>query len=421
MMSPDIRAESSGARERGSRVQQDVGAFVLMSLIAVLAPILAARVAHWIPVPLVVFEILLGVLLGPQGLGLGKHGEFIDTLADFGLATLMFLAGYEIDFGRIAGPPLRRAALGWLLGLGLALGAALLIADSAGEAVYIGAAMATTALGTILPIVRDAELLETPFGRAIMAVGSVGEFGPIVAVALFLSGRSPGRSAAVLLLFAAVTALAIWRAVHAGERDRMRSLVSKTLHSSGQFAVRMMIFVLALMVYIAVELNLDMLLGAFTAGVIGRMLLSGTSTQLQHTVMSKLEAVGFGFLVPVFFINTGLDFDLDALTSQASTLALLPLFLLLFLLLRGGPVALLAEPGTAYTDRAVLGMFGSTQLPMVVAITTIGTENGQLDAGTAAALVGAGMLWVLLFPLIALRLRGDRRAAAGAQPRAESW
>lgn len=402
-------------------MQQDVGAFVLMSLIAVLAPVLAARVAHWIPVPLVVFEILLGVLLGPQGLGLGRHGEFIDTLADFGLATLMFLAGYEIDFGRIAGPPLRRASLGWLLGLGLALAAALLIADSAGEAVYIGAAMATTALGTVLPIVRDAELLETPFGRAIMAVGSVGEFGPIVAVALFLSGRSPARSAIVLLLFAAVTALAIWRASHTRETRRLRSLVSKTLHSSGQFAVRMMIFVLAVMVYIAVELGLDMLLGAFTAGVIGRMLLSGTSPQLQRTVMSKLEAVGFGFLVPVFFINTGLDFDLNALTAQASTLALLPLFLLLFLLLRGVPVGLLAEPGTSYTDRTVLAMFGSTQLPMVVAITTIGTENGQLDAGTAAALVGAGMLSVLLFPLIALRLCGDRRAAAGAQPRAESW
>ena len=402
-------------------MQQDVGAFVLMSLIAVLAPVLAARVAHWIPVPLVVFEILLGVLLGPQGLGLGRHGEFIDTLADFGLATLMFLAGYEIDFGRIAGPPLRRASLGWLLGLGLALAAALLIADSAGEAVYIGAAMATTALGTVLPIVRDAELLETPFGRAIMAVGSVGEFGPIVAVALFLSGRSPARSAIVLLLFAAVTALAIWRASHTRETRRLRSLVSKTLHSSGQFAVRMMIFVLAVMVYIAVELGLDMLLGAFTAGVIGRMLLSGTSPQLQRTVMSKLEAVGFGFLVPVFFINTGLDFDLNALTAQASTLALLPLFLLLFLLLRGVPVGLLAEPGTSYTDRTVLAMFGSTQLPMVVAITTIGTENGQLDAGTAAALVGAGMLSVLLFPLIALRLRGERRAAAGAQPRAESW
>ena len=402
-------------------MQQDVGAFVLMTLIAVLAPILAARVAHWIPVPLVVFEILLGVLLGPQGIGLAEHGEFIDTLADFGLATLMFLAGYEIDFGRIAGPPLRRATVGWLLGLGLALGAALLFTDSRSEAVYVGAAMATTALGTILPIVRDAELLDTPFGRAIMAVGSVGEFGPIVAVALFLSGRSPGRSAVVLLLFAAVTSLAIWRASHTRDQARMRSLVSRTLHSSGQFAVRMMIFVLALMVYVAVELGLDMLLGAFTAGVIGRMLLSGNSSQLQHSVMSKLEAVGFGFLVPVFFIDTGLDFDLDALTAQASALALLPLFLMLFLLLRGVPVALLAERGTSFTDRAVLGMFGSTQLPMVVAITTIGTEDGRLAAGTAAALVGAGMLSVLLFPLPALRLRGGASPVHRPRPNAESW
>jgi Kef-type K+ transport system membrane component KefB len=408
-------------RRKGDEVQQDVGAFVLMSVIAVLAPILAAQLAHWIPVPLVVFEIVLGLLLGPQGFGLGKHGEFIDALSDLGLATLMFLAGYEIDFGRISGPPLRRATLGWLIGLGLSLAVAMLIAGNASEAVYVGAAMATTALGTILPIVRDAELLDTPFGRTIMAVGSVGEFGPIVAVALFLSGRSPGRSAGMLLLFAAVTALAIWRASHTRETARMRSLVSKTLHSSGQFAVRMMICVLALMVYVAVELDLDMLLGAFTAGIIGRMLLSSTSPLLQQSVMSKLEAVGFGFLVPVFFINTGLDFDLDALTAHASTLALLPLFLMLFLLLRGGPVALLAEPRTSYTDRAVLGIFGATQLPMVVAITTIGTEAGKLGSGTAAALVGAGMLSVLLFPLIALRLRGETAPAARPGARAESW
>ena len=258
-------------------MDQDVGAFVLMTLIAVLSPVLADRLAPWVPIPLVVFEILLGLLLGPDGLGLGRHGEFIDTMADLGLATLMFLAGYEIDFAEIAGPPLRRAGIGWLLGLLLSLGAALLIADSRGEAVYVGAAMATTALGTILPIVRDAELLETPFGRAIMAVGSVGEFGPIVAVALFLSGRSPGRSAAVLVVFAAVTALAIWHAARRREGGRMRRLVSMTLHTSAQFAVRLMIFVLALMVYVALELGLDMLLGAFTAGIIGRLLLSSTS------------------------------------------------------------------------------------------------------------------------------------------------
>ncbi len=402
-------------------MDKDVGAFVLMSLIAVLAPILADRLSPWIPVPLVVFEILLGLLLGPDGLGLGRHGEFIDTMADFGLATLMFLAGYEIDFAEIAGPPLRRAGIGWLLGLLLSLGAALLIAASAGEAVYVGAAMATTALGTILPIVRDAELLETPFGRAIMAVGSVGEFGPIVAVALFLSGRSPGRSAVVLVVFAAVTALAIWHAARRREGGRMRRLVSMTLHTSAQFAVRMMIFVLALMVYIALELGLDMLLGAFTAGIIGRLLLSSTSGRLQENVMSKLEAVGFGFLVPIFFINTGLDFDLTALTAKASTLALVPLFLGLFLLLRGGPVALLAAPGTTRADRTVLGLFGATQLPMVVAITTIGVQNGELAAGTAAALVGAGMLSVLLFPLIALRLRGGAQAAAARRPSSEAW
>jgi Kef-type K+ transport system membrane component KefB len=399
----------------------DFGAFLLITAIAVAAPMLADRAARWVPVPLVVFEILLGVLLGPQALGLGRHGQLIETLSELGLATLMFLAGYEIDFARVSGAPLRRAAFGWLLCLVLAVCAGMLIGSTVTEGVFIGAAMATTALGTILPIVRDAGELDTPFGATVLAVGAVGEFGPIIAISLFLSGRSPGVSAVVLLIFAGVTALAVRRALRSGRDSRLHGLVARTLRTSGQFAVRLLIFVLVLMVTLAVKLGLDMLLGAFTAGVLGRLLLSGVDEEMQEAVMSKLEAVGFGFFVPIFFVNTGLDFDLDALTGDAGSLLMLPLFFALFLALRGAPTALLAERGTARRDRIGLGLFAATQLPLVVSITTIGVQNKQLDSSLAAALVGVAMLSVLCFPLLALRLRGEPAAAFPARTAAEAW
>ena len=400
-------------------MSSDINAFALIAGIAVLAPILADWSAPRLPVPLVVFEILLGLVLGPSVIGLGAHGELIDTLSDLGLATLMFLAGYEIDFARIAGAPLRRAAVGWLICLGLAIVVGLLVSDTTTTGVLIGAAMATTALGTILPIIRDAGELETPFGSVILAIGAVGEFGPIIAIALFLSGRSPFTSALVLIGFGLVTAFAIYRAASRREDTRMQQLVARTLRTSGQFAVRLLVFCMAAMVTLAVQLGLDMLLGAFTAGVIGRLMLSRVDEDLQEAVMSKLEAVGFGFLVPLFFINTGMDFDLDSLTSSVTALLLLPAFLGLFLLIRGLPTALLAQPGSSTKDRICLGLLSATQLPLVVAITTIGVENHELEPKTAAAMVGAGMLSVLVFPLVALRLRGGADSSV-ALP-AEAW
>ncbi|MFF5492199.1 cation:proton antiporter [Streptomyces aquilus] len=395
------------------------GTLILIMSIAVLAPLLAYGISRWLPVPLVIFEILLGILAGPDALGWAGDGQVIDTLSDLGLAMLIFLAGYEIEFDRVRGATLKRSLWAWLTALvvGLALAATL---TGLSKGVYIGTALTSTALGTVLPVLRDAGDLHTRFGSVMTTFGAVGEFGPIIAIALLLSGRSPGRATAVLAAFALLTAAAVWWATRPRPPWFPR-VIARTLHSSGQFAVRLVVLLLAVMLGISQALGLDTLLGAFAAGMLTRLLLHGAAPESAGPVLEKVEAMGFGFLVPVFYVVTGIEFDLDALLSGGRALLLLPVFLLLFLLVRGLPVYALAPPDLVRRDRRALTLFASTALPLVVAITTIGVDDGVLKTDEAAALVGAAMLSVLLFPLAGLRLRGERRVVEEPLGGAESW
>jgi Kef-type K+ transport system membrane component KefB len=159
-----------------------------------------------------------------------------------------------------------------------------------------------------------------------------------------------------------------------------------------------------------------MLLGAFTAGVLYRLLLSGAPERDMEVIEGKVEALGYGFLVPIFFIYTGVTFDLEALFASGRTLVLVPIFLLLLLVVRGIPSMLAAPPGSRRIDLAATALFGATGLPIIVAVTAIGVDAGDITSGTAAALVGAGMLSVLLFPLIALAIRRRTPDAAKRQP-----
>ncbi len=384
-----------------------IGTMVLVPAIAVAAPLLVRAIGKWVAIPLVVFEIVLGLILGPAMLGWIVPDDFMTLLADFGLAMLFFLAGNEIDFRAIRGRPLSRAAIGWIISLAAGIGLATLLAADLPAAAFIGIALTSTALGTIMPVLRDSGDLGTPFGIAVIALGAVGEFGPLLAISLFLSGRSPLLAAVVLLSFAVIAGIAIWLAAK-GVGKRMHRVITATLHTSGQFAVRLVIFVLLALVALSIVLDLDMLLGAFTAGVLYRLLLSGAPERDVEVVETKLEAVGFGFLVPVFFINTGIAFDLESLFADVRTTVLLPVFLVLLLVVRGLPSLLAAPKGSSRRDLVATALFGATGLPIIVAVTAIGVDNGDLPSGTAAALVGAGMLSVLLFPLIALAIRKGR-------------
>ena len=398
-------------------VDYSLGTLVLIPTIAVIAPLLVRGLGRWVAIPLVVFEIVLGLLFGPAVLGWIQPGPFAQAFSDFGLAMLFFLAGSEIDFRAIRGRPIGRAAIGWIVSLAAGFGIAVLFAPNLGAAAFIAIALTSTALGTIMPVLRDSGDLRTPFGVAVIALGAIGEFGPLLAISLFLSGRSPLVATLVLLGFAVVAAAGIWLATR-DVRHRVHRVITATLHTSGQFGVRLVVLVIMALVTLSLALDLDMLLGAFTAGVIYRLLLSGAPKHDIEMMESKVEAIGYGLFVPIFFIFTGVTFDLEALVSDPRTLALVPIFLVLLLVVRGLPSLLAAPAGSSVRDRAAIGLFGATGLPIIVAVTAIGVEAGDLASGTASALVGAGMLSVLLFPLIALALR-SRSPDAATRTRAD--
>jgi Kef-type K+ transport system membrane component KefB len=330
---------------------------------------------------------------------------------------LMFLAGYEIDFGRIRGRPLRLAVTGWLISLGAGIAIAIaivfllqgsapddLVAHRNAAALVIGLAITTTALGTILPPLRDAGLLHTPLGGRILAVGAMGEFGPIVAVALLLTTDNPARTALLLVGFVALALGGVWLATRK-RPPRLARLVTATLGTSVQLAVRLSMLVVVFMLWVALKLGLDALVGAFSAGVIIKAFFGHGERKEAAVVESKLEGIGFGFLVPFFFVMSGVKLDLKALVSSPVDIATIPVFLVLFLLVRGLPTLVLhRKDELAKAGRNALALFASTQLPMVVVITSIGVEVGAIKESTAAALVTAGMLSVLIFPLLALRM-----------------
>ncbi|MEV1129384.1 cation:proton antiporter [Agromyces sp. NPDC049794] len=391
-----------------------IGTLVLFPAVAVAAPLLVRALSQWVVIPLVVFEIVLGLALGPAMLGWIVPDDLMAFFSDFGLAMLFFLAGNEIDFRAIRGRPLGRAAIGWVISLAAGVGLAALLAPDFASAAFIGIALTSTALGTIMPVLRDSGDLRTPFGIAVIALGAVGEFAPLLAISLFLSGRSPLTAALVLIAFAVVAGGAIWLAARGAGRHLHR-IINATLHTSGQFGVRLVVLVLVALIALSVELELDMLLGAFTAGLLYRLILSGAPPRDIEAIEGKVEALGFGFLVPIFFIATGVTFDLEALVGDIRTLVLLPIFLVLLLVVRGLPSMLAAPRGSNRRDLAATTLFGATGLPIIVAVTAIGVDRGELSSGVAAALVGAGMLSVLLFPLIGLALH-RRSADASSRP-----
>ena len=393
--------------------EETVAALVVIVAVALVAPIVADRLHTWLAMPVVVAEILLGIIVGPAVLGLVSVSEadVISALSDLGLAFLMFLAGYEIDFARIKGRPLRLSVLGWLISLVLGIGTGLLLAATEEAGLVVGLALTTTALGTILPILRDSGQSSTPFGVRVLAVGAVGEFGPILAIAFAFSGERPAHTTVVLVLFAIAGMLAAWVA-RRPRHPRIARLVTATLGTSAQLGVRICVFVVIGMFALAEFLGLDPILGAFVAGIVVHLFLAAGSEHEAEAVLSRLEGIGFGFFIPLFFVVSGVRFDLDALLSDGRALVLLPVFLVLFLLMRGVPTWLLHRNELPDRQPLALGLFAATALPLVVVITSIGVDEGAMLPATAASLVGAGMISVLLFPMFGLRLLSPPAAVA---------
>jgi Kef-type K+ transport system membrane component KefB len=373
----------------------------LIAAVATLAPLISEATDR--RVPSVVLELVGGILIGQQVLALATETPTVSALSGFGLSFLFFMAGYEIEFAEIRGRPLTLAALGWAISLVIALGVAavLLVIGFTLSELLIALALTTTALGTLLPMLQDANLLHTRFGSYILAIGGAGEFLPIVAIALFLSGDNPFESTVLLMAFVFLAAAAVAVALRPTP-PRVVELLGRTLDSSSQLPIRIAMLLIALLVWVASELGLDILLGAFVAGLVVRLANKGSQA---HLIEQKLSSIAFGVFVPIFFVVSGMGFDVDAFVDEPVTLLRVPLFLVLFLVARGTPVFLLYRHDVARFDLVPMALLSATALPLVVAITEIGLDTGRMKSANAAALVGAAMLSVLIFPYVALMLR----------------
>ena len=392
-------------------IEVDSGSFFAIVVVAAVAAITVAAVPKRFAPPVVVLELMLGIVIGPEIFDLAHSDDFVEFFSNLGLGMLFFFAGYEIDFERIKGMPMKLGAWGWLLSVALAYGIGGLLA-AAGivlSFLYTGSAMATTAIGTLIPILRDNGELKTRFGTYLLAAGGAGEFGPILLVTLVLSTTNPFHEAAILLAF---VALAITLAL-ASVRYAWRGwpALERTFEASSQLAVRVTVVLVFGLVLLAGKLGLDILLGGFVAGMIVRLALKGHEVKVFE---SKLTAVGFGFFVPFFFVTSGITFDLAALGS-AEAIAKLAMFFVLFLVVRGVPAMLLYRNALKVRDRAALAFYCATELPLVVAITTIAIEEGHMKASTAAGLVGAAMLSTLIYPFVAMALRKGAEAEGGEE------
>ena len=323
----------------------DAGSLVLV-LAAASGGAILSRLNTRILLPTVVIEILLGILIGPEGLGWAKIDTHIDFLANFGLVFLFFFAGIELVEHRVARRSLLRGTAGWAISIaiGIAIGYTLNGAGLHAEGWLLGVALSTTALGTLVPILADARLLSTTLGSAVLGSGVAGEFWPILVVSIFLTGAYGALTETLLLLvFGAIVLLAAAAALRA-RPPRVVRVLQQTVHTTSQAAVRLSVFTLAALVFVSVEAGFDFVLGAFAGGLVVGLALSSPEA---IPVRMRLEGVGYGFLVPIYFVVTGMNFDLDSLLTPEGIGLAVTLPRALPRRPRGAGAALAAGPGAA--------------------------------------------------------------------------
>jgi Kef-type K+ transport system membrane component KefB len=363
--------------------------------------------------PSVVVEIVLGIVAGPSVLGWVSVDSTIQVISTIGLGFLLFLAGLEIDFARLRGRVLHRTALGYLVSFALAVIVSLGLSGAGlvDTPLLVAIALASTSLGVLIPVLKDAGASESSLGQLVIAAGSIADFGAIILLSLFFSGEGSTGSTLLLigsLLVLAVTALVVVRG--AEHSARIRADLLRLQDTTAQIRVRGAMVLLIAFAAIAQSLGLEVILGTFAAGAV--LTLADRDQVMTHPAFRrKLEAMGFGLFIPVFFVATGVRYDLDALLGSTSTIVMVPIFLAALLVVRGLP-ALLYRGLLSRRQIVAAALMQATSLPFIVAATAIGLELGLVDAAGSAALIGAGLLSVVVFPATSLGLL--RPAAAPA-------
>ena len=378
---------------------QGLNDLVAVALVAALTPLVVAALPG--PrIPQVVVFLLGGILIGPHVLGLAETGG-IQLLANIGLGFLFLLAGYELEPRLLRQRPGWLAMTGWLISTAIAIGAvaALTAAGYIKDYVPVGLALTTTALGTLLPILRDNGMLGGKFGEYVYAAGAVGELFPILIIAVFLTKRGSFvalASVAAVGVLAVILSVAPWLA----RSGTVQRIIREGQDATGQITLRWAVVLLFLLLAVASRFGLDVVLGAMLAGIVLRTWtrrLNIDTAGLEH----KFDAVGYGIFIPIFFVSSGMSIDLKAIGQDPLRMILL---LLMLLVVRGLPSLLVYRHALAVRQRVEMTFVTATSLPLLIALADIGQQDGVMLPATTAALTGAGVLSVLVYPLIAVGL-----------------
>lgn len=405
----------------GPRDGPDLGGGVLhytglliVAIAAFVAPVIAGLIPRRL-VPPVVLEVLAGLAIGPQGLGWVRATGAVEVLYLLGFGFLLFLAGQEVEVERFRGPTFNLSATGFLISLGLGFAAAAVLRPLAAgsDLRLLALSLTASSLGVMVPVLRDAREINTEFGQLAVMSGSVGEFGSLLLLTILFSA-APEPTVVQILYVLALGAAAVIGAVairRFWQSPWMRRVLLGSDDSTSQLRVRGAFVILLIFTALAFEFGVDALLGAFVAGIVLSIADRDDRPNLQR-YQGKLRAIGYGFLVPVFFIGTGITFDVRSLLASTSSLALLPVLVVAILVVRAGPAVIFRRRiGTA--PAAAAGLLQATTLTFPVVVAQVGLDLKLLASSTAAALIGAALVTVLVFPALALALRPWTRPAPG--------
>src|SRR6201996_913032 len=389
---------------------------LIIGAVAVLMPLLLGRFPA-VKVPAVVLEIVGGVLVGPTVLGWVLLNAPVRVVSDLGLGFLLFMAGFEIDLRRVNRRALALAGRAFVVSVVLALlaGYALQLTDQITDGLLIGISLMATSLGILVPILKDAQHTDSPFGELVLAAGSLAELAPLVLVSVLFSASSknPATELGLLAGFIALTAVVVMAAGWIRRWGRLRLVVERLANTSSQLRVRLAITFSLAFAVVAEHFGLGQIPGAFLAGIIVRR--TGQSPAAHEMLKGKLEAIGFGFLIPVFFVATGVGLNMDALFGSTRAEILVPVILVALLLVRGVPAVLYVRT-LGWPAALAAGLLQATSLTFIVGTTIVGIHHGHLKPPPASALVVAVVLPVLFYPPLAIQLLKPRAGEETAQP-----
>jgi Kef-type K+ transport system membrane component KefB len=383
--------------------------FVIVAVIAFLAPLIRGM-APQILVPAIVLELVGGIIVGPHGIDIASSTPPVEVFSTVGLACLLFLAGREIQVDKLRGPLLTTSIAGFAISFVLAFGAASVFhaVGLVKTPLLVAIVFVATSLSIIIVPLKDARETDTEWGQQVIAAAAVAEFGAVILLSFFYSGErsGPGTEIFHLSLFVVLAGLVLFSLTRGSQFKRLTDAMQRLEGTSAQIGVRGDFALIAVVAGVASQLGLETILAAFTVGVI-RGMTSGKDERREE----RLDAVTLGIFIPFFFVDSGLHFDIGALFQSVSSFIRLPLFVLAVLIVRALP-ALIYRSRFATRRTAAAGLLQATSLSFIVVATQIGLMLNIMYPATATALVGAGLITVMVFPALAFSLLGETETQA---------